>query len=314
MAKFHIFVDGAIGTTGLRIFERLSRETDIELMQLPEKQRKDLNTRLHTIGQADLTFLCLPDEAAKEIINYAPTDAKICDTSTAHRIDPNWVYGLAELSKQTDRIRAANRVAIPGCHATGFISLIRPLVEMEAILTDFPLTCHSITGFSGGGKAMIADYNLPNRLPELNAPRLYGLSLQHKHLPEMTTFTGITQPPLFTPVVADFYSGILVSIPLPMTAFSAAYQSGEKLTMLLQDYYRNRPLITVKPFAALPESGMLAANTLTGKDNLEIALFGNNQHILLTARFDNLGKGASGAAIQCMNLMLGREETAGLSF
>lgn len=312
MAQHKIFVDGAVGTTGLRIYERLSGDPTIELLTLPEAERKDLNARLAKINEADLTFLCLPDEASKEIIALAPVTARICDTSTAFRTDPQWVYGLAELTGQAEKIAQASRVAVPGCHATGFISLVRPLVEKGALLADYPLSCHSLTGYSGGGKAMITDYQNPERANEFNAPRIYGLTLNHKHLPEMKAMTGIAQAPIFSPIVADFYSGMIVSVPVPFSAFSTEYQSGSAIVQLLEKYYANRPLVTVHPYGTSPENGMLAANALSGKDNLEIFVFNNADRLVLTARFDNLGKGASGAAVQCMNLMLGRAETTGL--
>lgn len=311
MSKYKIFVDGAAGTTGLRIHERLNQAEDIELLTLPEELRKDLNARLAKVAEADLTFLCLPDDASKELVANAPKNARICDTSTAHRVNPDWVYGFAELSGQREKIQQAKRVAVPGCHATGYIALVRPLVEKGILPVDYPLSCHSLTGYSGGGKAMIADYENAERAEAFNAPRVYGLALKHKHLPEMQALTQMQNPPIFTPVVADFYSGMLVTVPLPISALQAV-KSGEEIANLFADYYQNRNLITVHPFQTLPEDGMLAANAYSGKDCLEIFVYGNESQILLAARFDNLGKGASGAAVQCMNIMLGREETSGL--
>lgn len=313
MKKYKIFVDGAVGTTGLRIHERLSNANDIELLTLAEEDRKNLTARLAKVAEADLTFLCLPDEASKEIVANAPASARICDTSTAHRVNPDWVYGFGELTGQAEKIQQANRVAVPGCHATGFIALIRPLVEKNALSPTFPLYCHSLTGYSGGGKSMIADYENSDRAVEFDAPRVYGLALKHKHLPEMTALTGLQNPPIFTPVVADYYSGMLVTVPLPISALQSDFQSGEKMAKLLADYYQGSKLISVQPFGTTPENGMLAANALSGKDSLEIFVFANESQIVLAARFDNLGKGASGAAIQCMNMMLGREETARLN-
>lgn len=312
MQPYKIFVDGAVGTTGLRIHERLANQTDIELLTLPEAQRKDVSARLEMIAKADLTFLCLPDEASKEIVSLAPSSARICDTSTAFRTDPNWIYGFAELSGQFNQIKNASRVAVPGCHATGFIALIRPLIEQGILPADYPLSCHSLTGYSGGGKSMIAEYEDQNRAEKYNAPRVYGVALKHKHLPEMQALTGSAQPPIFTPVVADYYSGMLVTVPVPLSALQAV-ESGEKIAVCLAKYYQDSKLIRVHPFATMPEDGMLAANGLSGKDNLEIFVYGNETQLLLVARFDNLGKGASGAAVQCMNIMLGRKETAGLA-
>ncbi|AUI65649.1 MULTISPECIES: N-acetyl-gamma-glutamyl-phosphate reductase [Glaesserella] len=312
MTKYKIFVDGAVGTTGLRIHERLSTQTDIELLELPEHQRKDLTARLDKIAEADLTLLCLPDDAAKEIIALAPKESKICDTSTAHRTQSDWVYGFAELTSQTEKIAQANRVAVPGCHATGFISLVRPLIEKGALSADYPLICHSLTGYSGGGKAMIADYQQAERSADFDAPRMYGLNLNHKHLPEMMAVTGSSTAPIFTPVVADYYSGMLVTVPLPMTAIHAEYASGEKITQLLSAYYQGKKLVNVHQLNTMP-TPMMAANQLSGKDNLEIFVYANSTQIVLMALFDNLGKGSSGAAVQCMNIMLGRDETAGLT-
>ncbi|MDD0823523.1 N-acetyl-gamma-glutamyl-phosphate reductase [Mannheimia sp. AT1] len=311
MSKYKIFVDGAVGTTGLRIHERLNKADDIELLTLPEELRKDLNARIAKVAEADLTFLCLPDEASKELVANAPQNARICDTSTAHRVNPDWIYGFAELSEQREKIKNANRVAVPGCHATGYIALVRPLVEKGILPTDYPLSCHSLTGYSGGGKAMIAEYENAERPEALNAPRVYGLALKHKHLPEMQALTLMQKPPIFTPVVADYYSGMLVTVPVPISALQAV-KSGEEIANLLNEYYQGSPLISVHPFQTLPEDGMLSANAYAGKDSLEIFVYGNENQILLAARFDNLGKGASGAAVQCMNIMLGREETSGL--
>lgn len=313
MTQFTVFVDGGVGTTGLRIRERLSSQADICLLTLPEAQRKDLDVRLEQIAQADLTFLCLPDEASKEIVALAPPTAKICDTSTAFRTDPNWVYGFAELTGQRAQIAAGRRVAVPGCHATGFIALVRPLVEHGVLPADYPLSCHSLTGYSGGGKAMIADYQAEARSSSLDAPRMYGLGLSHKHLPEMTRFTGIQQPPMFSPVVCDYYNGMLVTVPITLSALPSGYRSGEAVQKLFADYYQSSPLIRVQAYGSTPTDGFLPANALADRDDLEIFVFSNADQLLLAARFDNLGKGASGAAIQCMNIMLGRAETAGLS-
>lgn len=322
MQKYQIFIDGSAGTTGLRIYDRLAQSADIVLLSLPEHQRKDLNARVAMMQQADLTFLCLPDEAAKEMVQHALPHNKICDTSTAHRTHPNWVYGLAELAGQRSKIQQATRVAVPGCHATGFLALIAPLVHLGLLKADYPLVCHSLTGYSGGGKPMIAAYQDPNRPAALNAPRLYGLGLCHKHLPEMQQIAGLAQPPLFCPVVDDYYSGLLVSVALPASAFHLEKFSrsqaslGEQLTAQLQTYYQNSPLVQVAPYAEALHlgDGTLSANALSGWDHLEIFIAGNGVQILLCARLDNLGKGASGAAIQCMNLLLGRPETADLRF
>ncbi|MBV6541059.1 N-acetyl-gamma-glutamyl-phosphate reductase [Ursidibacter maritimus] len=314
MQKYQVFIDGSVGTTGLRIYERLAQSDDIILLSLAEEQRKDINARIALMHQADLTFLCLPDEAAKEIVQYALPHNKICDTSTAHRTHKDWVYGFPELGQQREKIQQATRVAIPGCHATGFLALIRPLVELGLLNADYPVSCHSLTGYSGGGKQMIADYQASERTNALSAPRLYGLGLSHKHLPEMQQISGMSAPPMFCPVVDDYYSGMLVSVVLPRQAFNLINNVGEQVATQLKLYYQGSPLITVHPYGEHHSDGTLSANQLSGKDNLEIFILGNEHQILLCAQFDNLGKGASGAAIQCMNLLLGRTETLDLVF
>lgn len=309
MPQHHIFIDGAAGTTGLRIHERLSAAADIRLLQLPEAQRKDPSARADMMAQADITVLCLPDEAAREAVALAPADARICDTSTAHRTAADWVYGFPELHGQREQIRTATRLAVPGCHASGVIALLHPLVEGGVLAADYPVVCQSLTGYSGGGKNMIAEYAAANRADKYAAPRLYGLSLQHKHLPEIQAVCGLTTPPLFTPVVADYYSGMLVSIPLPTAVLNT---DGAGVAACLADYYADSCVIRVQPYNTAQADGMLAANALAGRDDMEIFVSGHAEQVLLCARFDNLGKGASGAAVQCLNLMLGREETAGL--
>ncbi|QMT34225.1 N-acetyl-gamma-glutamyl-phosphate reductase [Conchiformibius steedae DSM 2580] len=310
MSMHTIFIDGAAGTTGLRIEERLGAAADITLLRLPEAQRKDPAARADAMAQADLTFLCLPDEAAREAVAFAPADARICDTSTAHRTAADWVYGFPELHGQREHIRTATRLAVPGCHASGVIALLRPLRERAWLAEHAVPVCHSLTGYSGGGKSMIAEYAAADRADKYAAPRLYGLSLQHKHLPEIQAVCGLTAPPLFTPVVADYYSGMLVSIPLRLADLNGA--SGADVARLFADYYADEAMIRVHPFNTPQADNMLAANALTGRDSMEILVSGNAEQVLLCACFDNLGKGASGAAVQCMNLMLGRDETAGL--
>ncbi len=312
MSHFKVFVDGAVGTTGLRIIERLSSQPDIQLISLAEEQRKDIHARVEAIQAADAAILCLPDAAAIEIAALAGPQAKICDASTAHRTNPNWQYGFAELKGRREKLQNAHRVANPGCHATGFLALATPLVEENALPPSHPFVCHSLTGSSGGGKQMIAEYESPDKAESLFAPRLYGLGMNHKHLPEMKAIAGLTAPPLFTPVVDDYYSGMLVSLPLYTKCLAPGLQSAAAVQQLLANYYANEPLITVHPAGIAPQDNTLSANTMSGRDSLEIFVLGNEEQLQLAARFDNLGKGASGAAIQCMNLMLGRKETAGL--
>ena len=302
-----VFVDGSAGTTGLRIRERLADRPDISLVAVPEELRKDVNARLEAIAQADVAFLCLPDAAATEIA--AAADAQglstvIIDTSTAHRTADGWTYGFPELAGQRERVAASTRIANPGCHATGFIASVAPLVAAGHIAPDAQLAAFSLTGYSGGGKNMIAQYEAPEgRDVLLDAPRLYGLTQMHKHLPEMVKVCGLATVPSFSPIVADYYAGMLVCVPV----FGVAPRV---LTEALQDAYAGAKLVRVRP--DMDEAGFLSAGTMAGRDSLEIAVFGNDERATLCARFDNLGKGASGAAIQNMNIVLGVDEALGL--
>lgn len=311
MAKFRVFVDGAAGTTGLRIHERLGAREEIELLRLPEAQRKDLSARVEAVNSADIAFLCLPDTAAREVAERAAPGARILDTSTAHRTNPGWVYGFPELGARRGLIREANRVAVPGCHATGFLALAVPLVEKGLLPADHPFLCNSLTGYSGGGKQMIAAYEASDRPASYSAPRLYALGLEHKHRPEMQAVAGLSVSPLFCPVVDDYYSGLLVSLPIPVEQMSGRRQ-GEELADFYRDYYRGEPFITVHGVGETPPDGTLSAGEMAGRDDLEIFVLGNGEQLLLVARLDNLGKGASGAAVQCMNIMLGLSEEKGL--
>ena len=304
-----VFVDGSAGTTGLRIYQRLEKRTDIERITLPQQLRKDETARKQAIQQADIVFLCLPDEAARRAVELAEgSNAVILDTSTAHRTAPGWVYGFPELSKQhREVVQQAKRIAVPGCHASGFIALIAPLIQAGILSPTQPLSCHSITGYSGGGKAMIAQYEEQNRSSLLKAPRQYGLSQQHKHLKEMQAICGIAQPPLFSPIVADFYSGMEVTVPI----FGHQLQKNagiEQIKAVYQEQYQG----AVVQYQEQTEDGFLSAAALSGNDGMQIMVQGCEERILLVARYDNLGKGASGAAIQCMNLVLGQPETQGL--
>ncbi|MDR1025294.1 MAG: N-acetyl-gamma-glutamyl-phosphate reductase [Treponema sp.] len=321
MAQYSVYVDGASGTTGLRIQDRLEGEDDIELIVLDGEQRKDLSCRLEALGRSDLGVLCLPDAAARELVSAAPAQARIIDASTAHRTRPDWVYGFAELkppapagSRYRDLIRTAPRVAVPGCHATGFLALASPLLRGGLIAPSLRLHCHSLSGYSGGGKTMIAAYQDPGRPRDYYSPRQYGLTLQHKHLPEMQIIAGLEKPPLFHPIVDDYYTGMLVSIGLGAEDLIredlGPPLSAGKFIDFFADYYRDQPLIHV--MGGEPQD--LAANTLADRDDLEIWITGGGDRVLLMARFDNLGKGASGAAVQCLNIMLGRDEYRGLQF
>ena len=309
---YKVFIDGQEGTTGLKIHNRLKNRADLEILTIAETERKNLESRLEMIKMADISFLCLPDAAAKEIAAMAGEESRILDTSTAHRTNPHWVYGMPELEKnQREKLKAANRVAVPGCHATGFISLVKPLIELGITDVDYPFTCHSITGYSGGGKAMIAQFEEENRNTSLNSPRQYGLDQNHKHLPEMIAMTGISHPPAFHPIVADYYSGMMVTVPLH-TRLLSKKKSAAELQQALEEYYQGQPLIKINPFGEKPKDGVMTAGDLAGTDGMEICIYGHDGQITLMARYDNLGKGASGAAIQCMNLMLNLPETAGL--
>lgn len=312
MQRYKIFVDGSAGTTGLRILDRLAGRPELELVSLPEADRKNLDDRAEACAKADLVFLCLPDAASREIVPLIPANVRVLDTSTAHRTAPGWVYGLPELAGQRERIAAAARVAVPGCHATGFAVLAAPLVQMGLLPPDYPFTVTSLTGYSGGGKSMIADYRADGRPAALDSPRSYGLGLHHKHLPEMQAVCGLTAPPAFVPVVADYYCGMQTILPLHMALAKAP--AGE-LARALAGYYAGQSQITVHPLGEVPENGFLASNALAGSDRLEIYCTASpdGSQMLLAALFDNLGKGASGAAVQCMNLMLGLDECAGLA-
>ena len=303
-----VFIDGSAGTTGLRIVERLSERKDLELLILPDELRKDPSARADALSTAEIAFLCLPDDAARESAALAAgSKVKIIDTSTAHRTDPDWVYGMPELKGQTERIANSCRIANPGCHASGFVALVAPLVESGLLPSDALLTCTSLTGYSGGGKKMIAQYEASDRDVLLNAPRQYGLTQAHKHLKEMKALCRLGSDPIFCPIVADFYSGMEVTVPLFASQLKG---TAEDIKNLYRDYYA-AGLIHYDE-AADPD-GLLSAVSYSGRDDMGVSVFGNEQRIVLTARFDNLGKGASGAAIQNMNILLGLPQDTGLS-
>ena len=302
-----VFIDGSAGTTGLRIRDRLADRKDLRLMILPEDLRKDPSARADALNSADISFLCLPDIASIEAVSFV-TDPHgvIIDTSTAHRTAEGWIYGMPELSGQREKIALAKRIANPGCHATGFIALIAPLVENGLLSSDVRLSAFSLTGYSGGGKKMIAEYEAPDTDPLYRAPRQYGLGQTHKHLPEMSVVCGLQHAPVFCPIVAPYYAGMEVTVPLTPADTSA---SPEEIRKVYRDYYHSGLI----RFAEAPdENGFLSAGAMAGRDSLEISVFGNGERILLISRFDNLGKGASGAAIQNMNIALGLDEAEGL--
>ena len=302
-----VFIDGSAGTTGLRIRDRLADRKDLRLMILPEDLRKDPSARADALNSADISFLCLPDTASIEAVSFV-TDPHgvIIDTSTAHRTAEGWIYGMPELSGQREKIALAKRIANPGCHATGFIALIAPLVENGLLSSDVRLSAFSLTGYSGGGKKMIAEYEAPDTDPLYRAPRQYGLGQTHKHLPEMSVVCGLQHAPVFCPIVAPYYAGMEVTVPLTPGDTSA---SPEEIRKVYRDYYHSGLI----RFAEAPdENGFLSAGAMAGRDSLEVSVFGNGERILLISRFDNLGKGASGAAIQNMNIALGLDEAEGL--
>lgn len=304
-----VFIDGKAGTTGLRIFDRLSLRKDIEIMSLKEEERKDAECRRNALNSCDIAFLCLPDDAAREALSMVTNkNVKILDTSTAHRTDADFAYGFPELSKKMHKnIKEMNKIAVPGCHASGFIALVYPLIESGVISAETYLTCHSITGYSGGGKKMIAQYEAEVRDFRLDAPRQYGIAQNHKHLKEMVKISGIAQAPVFCPIVSDFYSGMTVTVPL----FKKDIVKGD--INYIKEVYKEKYNGKIVSCAETPsEDGFISAAELSGKDSMRISVAGNDDRILLVAMYDNLGKGASGAAIECMNIALGEDETKGL--
>ena len=301
-----VFIDGSAGTTGLRIHSRLSDRKDLSVFTLPEDLRKDPKARAEAINQSDVSFLCLPDAAAVEAASFVTNShTVIIDTSTAHRTHPDWSYGFPEVT-DAKALKEAKRIANPGCHASGFIALIKPLRDAGMLREDALLSCFSLTGYSGGGKKMIAEYEAEDRSPLLKAPRQYALTQQHKHLKEMVHLCRLENAPAFCPIVGDFYSGMEVSVPLFRKDRKA---SADEVKALFASLYQG-PVVTYRE--AADEEGFLSAAAFEGKDGMEISVAGNEERLLLTARYDNLGKGASGAAIQNMNIVLGVDETTGL--
>lgn len=309
----NVYIDGNSGTTGLKINKRLSERDDIVLLTLPDDKRKDPAAKKEIYSESDIVFFCLPDAAARESAELAEEVMKyhhlrIIDTSTAHRTDSGWNYGFPELSDKFRRnIAESIKTAVPGCHASGFIALVKPLIDAGVLKSDSDLTCHSLTGYSGGGKNMIADYESAGRAVTLDSPRQYGLSQQHKHLKEMVKISGIDSAPVFCPIVGDFYSGMLVTVPV----FSKQLNCDvEKIKEIYKNTY-NTDIVSYCDSIA-DESGFIAASALSGADNMKISVYGNNDRMILTALYDNLGKGASGAAVQCFNIMTGIDEKTGL--
>ena len=311
MNKPKVYIDGKEGTTGLQIYERLGNRDDIELLLIDEDKRKDTEERRKFLNAADLVFLCLPDAAAVEAVSLIDNpNTRVIDASTAHRTNPDWDYGFSELSAaHLEKIKVSKRVANPGCHATGFISCVYPLVAAGIIPKDFPLTAYSLTGYSGGGKKMIAQYESDDKETALFAPCPYGMGQGHKHLPEMQAVCGLTHKPVFSPIVDDYYKGMATTVPLHMSQLKGVSTVAE-VRQKLQDYYAGQKMVTV---SAQADTAKLYGNAKAGQDTLEIIVAGNDEQFTVTALFDNLGKGASGAAVQNMNIMLGFEATTGLN-
>ncbi len=309
-----VFIDGSAGTTGLQIFERISKRGDIELLTIDEDKRKDAEARREMINSSDVTFLCLPDAAAIEAASLAGDKVRIIDASTAHRTNPAWDYGFPELSAEHRAyIAKSKRVANPGCYASGFISLVYPLVKAGVLPEDYPLTAHAVSGYSGGGKKMIAQLESEEKSKEMYSPRQYALAQSHKHLPEMQKVCGLKHKPMFNPIVDDYYAGMVVSVPLVTRALAKNYTPAD-IHEILSAHYEGQRFVKVMELGGgetLPD-GFLAANTLAGTNDMQLFVFGNDEQILLCSRLDNLGKGASGAAIQNMNIMLGLDEATGL--
>ena len=304
-----VFIDGSAGTTGLRIYERIANREDVELIVLPDAVRKDPQARKNAINSADVVFLCLPDDAAREAVSFVENEnVTVIDASTAHRTLEGWAYGFPELSKNhEEKITKSKRIAVPGCHASGFIALVYPLIEAGYLDKDALLTCHSITGYSGGGKKMIAEYEDENRNPLLDAPRQYALGQQHKHLKEMKAICGLENAPIFCPIVSSFYSGMTVTVPL----FASMLKKGsvEDIKALYKAKYTSE---FVQYVEQVDEGGLLSGLANSQKDSMKVTVAGNEDRILLIASYDNLGKGASGAAIECMNIAIGADKTKGL--
>lgn len=309
--KTKVYIDGQVGTTGLQIYERIGNRTDLELLRIDEDKRHDTDERRKFLNSADIVFLCLPDAGAIEAVSLIENpDVRVIDASTAHRTSDEWVYGYPELSKeQRAAIAAGKRAANPGCHATGLISSVAPLVKMGILPADYPVTCYSLTGYSGGGKKMIAQYEAQDRDEKLSAPGIYGLTLKHKHIPEMQKVTGLTYPPVFMPIVDDYYKGMATTIML-QNRLLPGQPSAKDICASLQSYYADEHFVTVLPYDA--KQGTVYANVLAGTNHLQLVVCGYEDQTSVTALFDNLGKGASGAAVQNMNIMLGLDETIGL--
>lgn len=311
----NIFIDGQEGTTGLRILERFTGRDDINLLKIDPELRKDANERKKLIQASDYTILCLPDAASREAVDLAgDANVRIIDASTAHRTNPAWAYGFPELSPEhREKIKTSSRVAVPGCYASGFASLVYPMVKSGLMPADYPVQCFAVSGYSGGGKKMIAEVEAPDSAPEVHSPRFYGLANTHKHLPEMQAVSGLKNKPMFTPIVDDYYNGMVVAVPVQSTVAGKKI-SPKEIHAMFAEHYNGCNFVKVMPFleGADLASLKISSNDLRDTNMLEIFVCGSEDQALLCSRLDNLGKGASGAAVQCLNIMMGVPETTGL--
>ncbi|MDE6470622.1 MAG: N-acetyl-gamma-glutamyl-phosphate reductase [Eubacterium sp.] len=307
-----IFIDGKDGTTGLKIYNRFENRDDIELLLIDSNKRKDAGERARLINESDITFLCLPDTASIEAVSLVENkNTKIIDTSTAHRTLPDWAYGFAELSKEhREKIENGNRIAVPGCYASGFNSIVYPLVKSGFITPDYDIVCYALSGYTGAGKKGIAQYEDKNRDIELDSPRLYALTQEHKHLKEMKAVSQLAKIPIFSPIICDYPQGMVVSVPLYTDSMSKKY-TAQDIYEMMSEHYADSDIVKVRRPGYT--QGMIGTNNFANRDDMEIEINGNDDRILITSRFDNLGKGASGAAIQCMNIAMGIDEKTGLN-
>ncbi|MDE7398324.1 MAG: N-acetyl-gamma-glutamyl-phosphate reductase [Oscillospiraceae bacterium] len=306
-----VYIDGQEGTTGLKILERFKDRSDIELLRISEDKRKNNDERKKMINSSDYTFLCLPDIAAKEAVVMANENVRIIDASTAHRTNPDWAYGFPELGAEfREKIVKSNRVAVPGCYASGFASMVYPLVKLGIMPADYPVSVHAVSGYSGAGKKAIAVYEGEGRPADYDTPRQYALTQQHKHIPEMTKICGLEYAPAFNPLVCDYFCGMVVSLPIHTRLLTKKYSPAD-IRNALSDYYKDSFFVNVMPEGE-PEDGFIGANNLSGTNMMEIFVNGNDERLIICSRLDNLGKGASGAAVQCLNIMMGIDEKTGL--
>ncbi len=316
MKTTKVYIDGQAGTTGLKLYDRIRNRQDVELLEIDPAKHRDNAERARLINESDVTFLCLPDAASIEAVSFCENpETRIIDASTAHRTNPDWAYGFPELSAaHRARIETAKRVAVPGCYASGFASLVYPMVQSGMLPADYPVTCHAVSGYSGAGKNAIAVYESADRPAEFDSPRQYALGLTHKHLPEMQKVSGLAHPPIFNPLVCDYYAGMVVSVPLYRDLLNGK-PSLDEIHEMFAKHYAGQEFVKVRALqgADVLENGFLPANTLAGTNLLEVFVCGNDSQILLAARLDNLGKGASGAALQCFNIMTGAPENTGLT-